>query len=333
MLIKAADDKTKRLKLLAELQNSDRLDDRQRDWLREELRRFAPGIAGERDAAHYLDMSFSESKNHAVLHDLRLEAGDQTAQIDHLVVDRMLTFFLLETKTYRGNLHINDHGEFMVEYSGERRYGIESPLEQSRRHETVLKKVLERLGITGRAGTKPTFVHIVMVHPKGIIHRSDPKAFDSSMVIKADQFSTWHRAFVDKMGAGIVITGLLNARSRDTVKEWGEQLKAEHRPTNPLDLPDFMKPRCLSDEISVKSPQPRVSGMGSQKIEVPSVASSLSQERKPSQGSPSTAAESAPHVCKSCGKKLSPKVVKYCTDMSNRFGGEFYCYDHQTGTK
>ena len=331
MLIKAADDKTKRLKLLAELQKSDRLDDRQRDWLHQELRRFAPGLAGERDAAHYLDMSFSDSKNHAVLHDLRFEAGGQTAQIDHLVVDRMLTFFLLETKTYRGNLHINDHGEFMVEYSGERRYGIESPLEQSRRHETVLKKVLERLGITGRAGTKPTFVHIVMVHPKGIIYRSDPKAFDSSMVIKADQFSTWHKTFVDKIGAGIVIAGLLNARSRNTVKEWGEQLKAEHRPTNPLELPDFMKPKPLSDAISANSPLPGVAGTVSQKNKMPGAASSLPQERKLSHSAPSMAAESVPRVCKTCGKKLSPKVVKYCTDMSNRFGGEFYCYDHQTG--
>jgi len=153
------------------LRSSDRLDERQKKWLREEYWRLKPGDKGERDAAHYLDMSFRDSKNLAVLHDLRLEADGQTAQIDHLIVDRLLTFFLLETKTYNGSLHINEQGEFMVEYSGERRYGIESPMEQSRRHEKVLRKVLARLGITGRAGTEPTFIHIVMVHPKAIIHR------------------------------------------------------------------------------------------------------------------------------------------------------------------
>ena len=309
MLIKSLDDKSKRLKLLEELQKSDLLDEHQKNWLNDQLRMCSPGIAGERDAAHYLDMSFSESKNHAILHDLRLEADGQVAQIDHLVVDRMLTFFLLETKTYKGDLHINDHGEFMVEYSDGARYGIESPLEQSHRHVTVLKKVLERVGICGRAGTKPTFVHVVMIHPKGIIHRPDTTAFDTSMVIKADQFSTWHSKFVDKFGAGTLVTGLLNARSRSTVQEWGELLKNEHRPTNPLDLPDFMKPK-------------KVAVVANKTVSTSAPASETKQ-----------ATEFNDSVCCVCGKKLSPKVIKYCADMSKRFGGKFYCYDHQASMK
>lgn len=312
MLIKPPDDKSKRLKLLRELQQSDFLDERQKYWLRDELRRLEPGIAGERDAAHYLDMSFSESKNHAVLHDLRLEADGQVAQIDHLVVDRTLCFYLLETKTYKGSLEINEHGEFLVEYSGERRYGIESPLEQSRRHETVLKKVLERLGICGRVGTAPRFVHVVMVHPKAIIRRPDPKDFDTSMVIKADQFATWHTKVVDKMGAGAALVGILNARSRNTVMEWGELLKAEHRPTNPLDLPDFMKPQ--------KAPlQP-----------IAPVAPPIVQAAEASTVAPSAVGESeAIPSCAICGKKLSPAVEKFCRDKAKRFGGKLYCYEHQ----
>ena len=90
MLIKSPDDKKKRLRLLEELRSSDRLDERQKEWLRKEYWRLSPGDKGERDAAHYLDMSFSESKNHAVLHDLRLEADGHIAQIDHLIVNRML---------------------------------------------------------------------------------------------------------------------------------------------------------------------------------------------------------------------------------------------------
>ena len=141
MLIKSPDDKTKRLRLLEDLRSSDRLDERQKEWLRNEYWRLKPGDKGERDAAHYLDMSFSDSKNHAVLHDLRLEADGQIAQIDHLIVNRLLYFYLLETKTYCGSLHINEQGEFMVEYSGERRYGIESPLEQSRRHDGTQESI------------------------------------------------------------------------------------------------------------------------------------------------------------------------------------------------
>lgn len=304
MLIKTPDDKSKRLKLLQELQQSDRLDDRQKQWLRNELRRLTPGLAGERDAAHYLDLSFSESKNHAVLHDLRLEADGQTAQIDHLVVDRLLTFFLLETKTYNGSLYINDRGEFMVEYAGEKRYGIESPIEQSRRHQTVLKKVLERVGIIGRLGTKPTFHHIVMVHPKAIIHRPSDKAFDTSMVIKADQFATWHNKFVDIMKPMTVVAGFLNARTRSTVMEWGELLKAEHCPVNQLELPEFMKPKALSVEPKVEA----LSG-------------------------PELGGAEPALVCATCGKPLTEKVAKYCRDQSAKFAGKLYCYNHQAAAK
>jgi len=301
MLIKSPDDKKKRLRLLEELRSSDRLDGRQKEWLRDEYWRLKPGDSGERDAAHYLDMSFSESKNHAVLHDLRLEADGQIAQIDHLIVNRMLYFYLLETKTYKGSLHINEQGEFMAEYSGERRYGIESPLEQSRRHETVLKKVLERLGITGRAGTEPTFIHVVMVHPKAIIHRPPTDKFDTSMVIKADQFATWHAKFVDKLGIASMLPGVVNLRGRNTVMEWGEQLKGEHRPSNALDLPDFMRPKVIVPTSRHASPAP--------------------------------AKNDARPACATCGKPLTPRVAKFCLDKSEWFGGKLYCYDHQADAK
>lgn len=325
MLIKSADDHKKRLRLLEELRKSDRLDERQKDWLRNEYRRLAPGLAGERDAAHYLDLSFSESKNHAILHDLRLEVDGQVAQIDHLVVDRMLAFFLLETKTYSGSLHINEHGEFLAEYSGERRYGIESPIEQSRRHETVLKKVLERLEITGRAGTKPSFFHVVMVHPKAIINRPPEGTFDTSMVIKADQFATWHRKFIDKMGTTSVLTGMVNIRGRNTVKEWGEKLKSQHRPTNPLELPDFMKPKEIVPTTlptSVLSHQ-----TASQLTQIHGDVSTETPQ------SPASESASATLVCATCGKQLTPKVTKFCQDKAAWFGGKLYCYDHQAAAK
>lgn len=320
MLIKSPDDKKKRLRLLEELRASDRLDERQKDWLRNEYRRLAPGTTGERDAAHYLDMSFSESKNHAVLHDLRLEANGQIAQIDHLIVNRMLYFYLLETKTYSGSLHINEQGEFMVEYSGERRWGIESPLEQSRRHETVLKKVLERLKITGRAGTVPTFIHVVMVHPKAIIHRPPVEKFDTSMVIKADQFATWHAKFVDKLGVATMLPGMVNLRGRGTVKEWGEQLKGEHRPTNPLELPDFMRPKVMVPAAPHTPPNA-------------APEDPLWAEAPKMQPLPVSARNDAKPVCSTCGKTLTPKVAKFCLDKAEWFGGKLYCYDHQAAAK
>lgn len=88
MLIKSADDKSKRLKLLEELQYSPVLDQKQKDWLFKELRNLRTGIQGEKDAAHYINTYYRESPNWAVLHDLRLKVDGEVAQIDHLLVGR-----------------------------------------------------------------------------------------------------------------------------------------------------------------------------------------------------------------------------------------------------
>ncbi len=120
MIIKHADDKAKRLALLAELKKSALLDARQREWLDEELVRVRRGIEGERDAAFYIDSYLKASKNNAVIHDLRLEFEGEVAQIDHLFFNRRLDFFLVETKCFNGNLAINEHGEFSVTYTNGR---------------------------------------------------------------------------------------------------------------------------------------------------------------------------------------------------------------------
>ena len=141
MLLKSADDKSKRLRLLEELQQSPLLDSAQRDWLQKELDRLRKGIQGEKDAAHYLDNYLSGSDRSVLMHDLRFEVDGEVAQIDHVLLTRAAGIMLFETKNFSGNLRINEHGEFSVNY-GAREYGIPSPLEQSRRHANVLKKLL-----------------------------------------------------------------------------------------------------------------------------------------------------------------------------------------------
>ena len=54
MLLKSADDKSKRLALLEDLQKSPFLDFQQKKWLREELQRCKKGIQGEREAFRWI---------------------------------------------------------------------------------------------------------------------------------------------------------------------------------------------------------------------------------------------------------------------------------------
>ena len=58
MILKSADDKSKRLMLLQELQHTSTLNSTQKKWLHEELMRTKKGIQGERESAYYLDNYF-----------------------------------------------------------------------------------------------------------------------------------------------------------------------------------------------------------------------------------------------------------------------------------
>jgi hypothetical protein len=313
MLIKSADDKSKRLALLESLQASPKLDARQKAWARDELVRLRRGIQGERDAAHYLDNYLVESRNYALIHDLRLVFNDEAAQIDHLLISRTFEFYLLETKNFGGNLRINEHGEFSVRYPGEREFGVPSPLEQSRRHERVLLKALESLGITGRVTTRPTFHHIVLVHPKATITRPSSRILDTSVVIKADQFRTWHERHVDRdPGIASALAGMLNVRSGETVQSWGQGLARLHRPPDPLAMPEFMSPKTESEPARARRPAPQT----------PTAKPASSADR----GEPS---EGRKLICASCGCKISFAEGKYCWNNEARFGGLQYCREHQ----
>ena len=313
MLLKSADDKTRRVRLLEDLQNSTWLDARQRDWLKDELDRFRKGIAGEKAAAHYLDNHLADSNQSVLMHDLRFEVDGDVAQIDHLWITRGAGMVLFETKNFNGNLRINAHGEFSVDY-GSREYGIPSPLEQSRRHAKVLQKLLERLEITSRVGKRVEFRHVVLVGPKAIITRPAAKAFDTSMVIKADQFTDWHKRFVNEdLGVLDLVKSLSNLRSPETVKTWGEKLLRQHRPADLLRLPDFMAPK--SSAVSV--------------VDSPLAPASRVKER-------STSDKAAPNpdlarklICAHCHCKISFAEGKFCWNNEKRFGGLQYCREHQ----
>ena len=317
MLLKAADDKTRRLALLQDLQKSDRLDYRQKRWLRDELSRTKLGIQGESESAHYLDNYFKDGQNHVVLHDLRFEFEGEVAQIDHLVINRLWGMYLIETKNYAAHLTINERGEYSVDYDGDC-FGVPSPLEQSKRHERVLRRLLQRLEIGHRTGAELEMHHVVMFSPKVIIKRPPVDVLDTSNIIKADQFPTWHEKYVARnVGVAEVLKGLANVRSTDTIRDWGEKLMRQHRPENPLRLPDFMQPK----PANAAPAQP------------PRSAAAAAIEVRPSQ--PATAkAEPGPVpqkrlICLTCGDKISFAEGKFCWNNEARFKGGQYCRTHQ----
>lgn len=309
MILKHADDKSKRLALLQELQNSPVLDQKQKGWLREELVRLREGVRGEKESAFFLDQYFKGGENHVLLHDLRISFEGDVAQIDHLIFNRGIGAYLIETKNYSGNVIINEHGEFTIDY-GDERFGVPSPLEQSQRHARILQRLLDRLEIKSRTGGPLECYHLVMFHPKAVITRPKNAEFDASNVIKADQFPSWHHQFVEKeFGVVKLLQAAANLRSLDTLKEWGEKLVRQHRPAPQLDLPDFMQPRA-SKPTAVQASVGTVSAPSATKAVAP-----VAEKRK--------------LLCATCGTKITFAEGKFCWNQEQRFGGYQYCREHQ----
>ena len=324
MLIKSADDQTRRIQLLEALQSSPRLDRWQKDKLRDYLQRKKTGLQGERDAAHYIDTHLREGDNHAVLHDLRFEIGGSVAQIDHLIIGRGFHFYLLETKNFGGNLHINESGEFTVEY-GREKYGIESPLEQSRRHEAMFVRLLEELGISGRFAQQPRVFHAVLLHPRAIIKRPAAATFDTSMIMKADQFDTWRKQLIDSMGVPAVLRLVANLVSVETITDWGKAIAARHLPDDALKLPDWLKPQPEKMSSPPAKSVPPIS-----RPTAPSQHLNVAPEVTPMTENAVPAPEARKQrICAACGEKISFHEGKFCWNNEKRFGGLQYCREHQ----
>jgi hypothetical protein len=204
----------------------------QRLLIERELRAMRSGIQGEQDSAYYIDFYFANSKNWAVIHDLRLEHRGQVAQIDHLLMNRFFDIYVLESKNYSYKLKINPNGEFEVYY--DKQYiGIPSPIEQNKRHVHLLNLFLgsydilpKRIGISIR----PRLKNFVLVSPKCTIARPPEERFDTSCVIKADTLRTKIDLEVEKWNPLADFASISKFCTSSTLQRSAKRLASFHRP-------------------------------------------------------------------------------------------------------
>jgi hypothetical protein len=228
MLIKQADDQAS---VLAELEARIQEGGPRAKYAMTDLRNRRAGIRGEQQAAYLIDFDYAKSPNWAVIHDLRLEHGGRTAQIDHLLINRWMDIYVLETKSFHAGLKITDDGEFVRWNDFKNRYeGMASPIEQNERHIQVLKDVVGCIDLPTRLGLRitPTFQSFVLIDPSANVIRS--KRFDTSRVIKADQLkkSIWRD--IDGDGVLTMIKTAAKIVSGETVAFVAQQLAALHQP-------------------------------------------------------------------------------------------------------
>lgn len=164
-----------------------------KEKIRQDIKCLEYGIQGENAIAFELKNSHMPM---FILHDIYLEDGDLSAQIDYMVFTKKLTF-IIECKNLYGDIEINSNGDFIrtMTFNGrKKKEGIYSPVTQNRRHMDLVKKIkvdAQSNFIFKKAMAKifdSTYRSIVVLaNPKTILNsRYAPKEI-KNQVIRVDQ--------------------------------------------------------------------------------------------------------------------------------------------------
>src|SRR5664279_389492 len=136
----------------------------ERQRYEKQLAQVRAGLKGEQEAAYHINFHLKDSKNWAVIHDLRIEWNGRVAQIDHLLVDRFLEIYVVESKSFRTKVRCANGGWERLNFNHWE--GIPCPMEQNQRHIMVLEELIEarklaptRLGMV----LPPKFFNVVVV--------------------------------------------------------------------------------------------------------------------------------------------------------------------------
>ena len=184
------------------------------------------GIRGERESTQLIDVYLKDATRTAVVHDLRLYLGDgAVAQIDHVLIHRTRRFYVLETKPFSHGLRISDEGEFLRWNDFQKTWeGMPSPLAQNERKVEVLRRVLETMGL----GDCP-IESWVLVAPHARLDR--PRKFDSSKVVRVDQFIEKMNKSLENAPALGALDGLLRTGLYESIADIAHKLVALHSPS------------------------------------------------------------------------------------------------------
>ncbi len=291
MIIKYSDSREADISELESLL-SRKLTSRQRFLVEREILSIKKGARGERDSAYYINFYYGDSRRWIVIHDLRIELNGRSAQIDHILINRLFDVYVLESKCYGYGLRITDTGEFEV--CCDKRYvGIPSPIEQNKRHIALLSPFIEYHGLMPKrlpVPIKPCFLNYVLVSPKSVLKRPDADKFDSSAVIKADSLTTVIEDRADSIGTVDALSSLVKMSTFSQIEKFGRDLVKLHRPASF----DWKKKFGIH--------------------EMPSRT---------------TSDATAGYYCAKCKVGISAKVARFCWSNKKRFKGKAFCIECQ----
>ena len=307
MILKTADHRTTDIEALQALLPHPAAGDPTRRKIEDEIRNIELGVKAEKEAAYEIDFHFGQSPNWAVIHDLRIETEQRVAQIDHLLVNRLLEVWVCETKQMSGGLAINEYGECTTFLKGNRPLAIASPFEQNRKHCALLQALFDDVNfpLPTRLGIKirPSINNIVLLSKRARITRPKVKIDGIDSIIKADQLKEHiDKAFDDNP---FLLAKLIGT---ETLMDFANVLVSLHCP---IEF-DWQAKFGLAKDVNVAQPR------ASHRSRLDTAAATTN-----------TPALEPKRQCVSCAQPVTEAVVRYCLVHRTRFGGEAYCRDCQ----
>lgn len=167
-------DKEQDIDLLNTMLNEGNIPAKTQQKIKNQIANIILGNKAEKNAAYMLSKLVEKKDKYFLINDLRLDIDGSIAQIDHLTINRFGYVYLFETKNFSTGIKVDCEGVFWRWNSSSKSYiEIPSPIEQSKRHEITLQKVLDAVGFTVTG-----FEHFIVVDYKAKLLKPD-KGFDN----------------------------------------------------------------------------------------------------------------------------------------------------------
>lgn len=195
--------------------------------IKQDIKCLEYGIIGEKNIEFELKNSHMPMY---ILHDIYLEDGDLSVQIDYLVFTKKICF-VIECKNLYGNIEINNVGDFIrtMEFGGRRKKeGIYSPITQNQRHLELMKKIkIESKNniltkyMAGKYFEEFNKSVVVLANPKTVLNAKYAKKEIKEKVIRADKLVKYIKEMYENSKVA--------AESEDRMLAWAESYLNLHK--------------------------------------------------------------------------------------------------------
>ncbi len=231
MIIKNKDNNQDVIDFLGDLLERDIPEDK-KSLIDRELKVLSSGNKGEETSAYYLNFDFKNRKNSVLLHDIRIEHNGNVAQIDHILINRVMEIYVIESKNFTNGVAVSEEGDFSYFYNN-RPYPIPSPIQQNERHIKVLDQFLtdnellpKRLGVS----LKPKYTSIILISPQSRLTKPKRGIYDCSAVMKSDKFIERFKKDLEQDDVIGDMVSLAKVISVDSLVRLAEKIVLHHKP-------------------------------------------------------------------------------------------------------